>query len=69
MLIALTILLNGCATGRLASEAIPDFPEPRHEFVDVDGRVCLDGANRREYLLWVLAVERYKLAVEGMKSR
>ena len=66
-LTALTILSSGCATGRLASEAIPDFPEPRYEFADVDGRVCLDGENRREYLIWMLAVERYKLAVEGLK--
>ena len=66
-LIVSMIFLNGCATGRLANEAIPDFPEPRYEFMDVDGRVCLDGTNRREYLLWMLALERYKLAVEGLK--
>lgn len=49
-------------------DLIPDFPEPNYTFVDKDGMVCLDKGNARSFSFWMLALERYKLAVEGLKE-
>lgn len=67
VLILSTISLSGCVKRGVVAEAIPDFPVPQHGFVDVDGLACLDKDNANEYLIWMLALERYKIAVEGLK--
>lgn len=74
----LTISLVGCTPNKsdVVHSEIPKFPEPNFSFISVDKTTtvsdnlnCVDEENTTKLVNWILGIERYKEAVETLRTR